>query len=164
MIMEQKIHRPGSWLMSVPVLFSLLLFSCGEKRSDETIRNEITQQLQQGQNTAYRNVAVAVEKGKVNLTGECEGEHCADSVAAKVKAIEGVDEVENNVKEVPAQTDLTMRTSVQSIISKYQGVQADVAGGHIVLRGTILRDQIQPLMNELSTLNAKKIDNQLAIQ
>jgi hypothetical protein len=68
------------------------------------------------------------------------------------------------VKGVAAKTDLTLRTSVQTIISKYQGVQADVVAGVVILRGTIQRDQLQPLMNELSSLSAKKIDNELAVQ
>ena len=61
-------------------------------------------------------------------------------------------------------TDLTLRTSVQSIVTKYAGVQAEVASGEVVLRGTISRDLLEPLMTELKALNAKKIDNQLAIK
>jgi hypothetical protein len=34
----------------------------------------------------------------------------------------------------------------------------------VVLRGSINRNQIQPLMNELTNLQPKKIDNQLAIK
>ena len=139
--------------------------SCGN-RSDEEIQKDITNKL--SENNAgglnYANVQASVKDGTLTLTGQCEGENCVDSLSERVKAVDGVKKVQNNVTKTDAATDLTLRTSVQSIISKYVGVQADVAGGVIVLRGTIQRDQVQPLMNELSVLKAKKLDNQLAIQ
>ncbi len=77
--------------------------------------------------------------------------------------MDGVQKVESNITKDNS-TDLTMRTSVQSIITKYPGVQADVAGGVIVLRGTIDRDNLQSLMSDLGTLHPDKIDNQLAVK
>jgi hypothetical protein len=59
---------------------------------------------------------------------------------------------------------MTMRTSVQSIITKYPGVQADVTAGVIVLRGNINRDNLQSLMSDLSILHPQKIDNQLVVK
>lgn len=143
---------------------ALLLASCGG-RSDEKIQKDIQEQLRgrDGQ-TAFQNINATVKDGKVQLSGTCEGGNCADSAARLVKTIDGVKNVENNIQQTQAQTDLTLRTSVQSIISKYQGVQADVAAGVVVLRGIIQRDQIQPLMNELHALQPTKIDNQLAVQ
>jgi hypothetical protein len=140
------------------VLF--LLAACGGSRSDDSILKDVNDSLQ----TRASAVKAKVEDGTVKLSGECEGENCADSLAAVVREINGVKEVQNEVKGVEAKTDLTLRTSVQTIISKYQGVQADVATGVVILRGTIQRDQLQPLMNELSSLDARKIDNQLAVQ
>ena len=143
---------------------ALLLASCGG-RSDDKIQKDIQEQLQgKDGRTAYQSVKATVKDGTVQLSGTCEGGNCADSVATLVKKVDGVKNVENNIQQAQAETDLTLRTSVQSIISRYQGVQADVAAGVVVLRGVIQRDQIQPLMNELHSLQPKKIDNQLAIQ
>lgn len=152
-----------------PLAIAIAVFflsACGDKRDDEQLQQEVTEKLKATENNtqAYANVNTTVQDGVVTLNGECEGDHCGDSVMVRIKEIDGVKEIVNNIKETATPTDLTLRTSVQSIISKYQGVQADVAGGIVVLRGSIQRDQIQPLMNELSSLNAKKIDNQLAIQ
>jgi hyperosmotically inducible periplasmic protein len=146
-------------------LFTLV--SCNN-RGDEEIQSDVREQIGSSRNNsgsnAYANVEATVSKGVVTLTGQCEGENCADSLVTRVKNIDGVKDVENNLSETAAPTDHTLRTSVQTIISKYQGVQADVAGGVVVLRGSILREQLQPLMNELSTLQARQIDNQLAVQ
>lgn len=159
--MRHSIYRWTS-LIIVTALFA----SCSS-RSDEDIQKDVTDKLSQGASGGalnYANVQASVKDGTLTLNGNCEGENCVDSLAERMKDIDGVKEVENNVKKTDAATDLTLRTSVQTIISKYGGVEADVAGGVIVLRGTIQRDQVQPLMNELSTLGAKKLDNQLAIQ
>ena len=144
----------------------LFLASCGNKRTDDQIQQDVTERLSANKNNnqVYSNVTTSVKDGVVTLSGQCEGDNCGDSVMARVNEVEGVDNIVNNIQETAIPADLTLRTSVQSVISKYQGVQADVAAGVVVLRGSIQRDQIQPLMNELSTLKAKKIDNQLAIQ
>jgi hyperosmotically inducible periplasmic protein len=148
--------------------FSIFTLVACNNRGDEEIRNDVREQIGSSRNTsgsnAYANVEATVNKGVVTLTGQCEGENCADSLVNRVKEIDGVKDVESNLQETATPTDFTLRTSVQTIISKYQGVQADVAGGVVVLRGSILREQLQPLMNELSTLQAKQIDNQLAVQ
>jgi osmotically-inducible protein OsmY len=147
-------------LSSVLLACVVFLEACGGNRSDDAILKDVNDSLQ----TRDSGVTAKVDDGTVQLSGECEGENCADSLAAMVRGINGVKEVQNGVKGVAAKTDLTLRTSVQTIISKYQGVQADVVAGVVILRGTIQRDQLQPLMNELSSLRAKKIDNELAVQ
>jgi hyperosmotically inducible periplasmic protein len=157
-------HSKLRWIILLSAVASFT--SCGN-RSDEEIQQDITNRLSKNNANGklnYGNVQATVKDGILTLTGQCEGDNCVDSLSEQVKTVDGIKEVKNNVTMTDAATDLTLRTSVQSIISKYQGVEADVAGGVIVLRGTIQRDQVQPLMNELSTLKAKKLDNQLAIQ
>lgn len=152
---------------AVAMCASTLLFSaCNDKRNDVQIQEDVQKSLSTNSDgsTAFADVTSSVKDGVVTLSGRCEGDNCSDSVIARIEKTDGVKNVVNNIEESAAPTDLTLRTSVQTIISKYPGVQADVAGGVIVLRGTLKRDQLQPLMNELSSLNAKKIDNQLAIQ
>ena len=144
--------------------FIILLTSCGG-RSDGDIQKAVNEKLSAMRaETRSTNVTATVKDGVVQLSGTCETPNCTDSIATVVKEVKGVKSVENKVQQSQAKTDFTLRTSVQTIISKYQGVQADVAGGVIVLRGLLSRDQLQPLMNELSALNPKKIDNQLAVQ
>lgn len=160
----KRFQIPIVFIISVNVL---VFTSCGGSKNDEEITEEVKQRLsanQQSNAKNYSDINTSVKDGVVTLSGKCEGDNCRDSVLARIKDVEGVKSIVNNIQQTATATDYTLRTSVQSIISKYQGVQADVAAGVVVLRGTILREQIQPLMNELSTLKAKKIDNQLAIQ
>ncbi len=141
-------------------IFLLLMCACNDSVSDADLQEQITADLHA--NEKFKAVEISVVNGAVSLTGTCDGENCADEAGDQVKDMDGVKSLDNQVKR--RETDLTMRSSVQSIISKYQGVQADVAAGVIVLRGSIVKDQLQPLMTELEALRPQKIDNQLAIK
>lgn len=163
--MKQTRRNKSAFLL--PVLFAGILFtSCNSSRSDADIQKDVREELttSEGNRQAYANINAEVKEGVVTLTGQCEGDNCADSVLARVNDVDGVKEVRNNITQAQGETDYTLRSNVQTIISKYQGVQADVVNGTVVLRGTIQREQVQPLMNELGILQAKKVDNQLAIQ
>lgn len=144
----------------------LFLSACGSNQNDDEIQKDVTKILSSNAygSQVYGDITASVKGGVVTLDGQCGGDNCSDSAIARIEKSDGVKNIVNNIEETAAPTDLTLRTSVQTIISKYPGVQADVAAGVIVLRGTLKRDQLQPLMNELSSLKAKKIDNQLAIQ
>ncbi len=143
-------------------LFSYQFVSCKSAPTDEQIKNNVTDSLQVNDNTKAINVTVA--DGVVALSGECKGENCATNAEDKVKNMDGVKQVNNTVTMMRENTDLTLRTKVQSVLTNYEGVQADVANGVIVLRGTLNRSQLQPLMTELNALSPIKIDNELAIQ
>ena len=61
--------------------------------------------------------------------------------------------------------DAPLRSSTEKVISKYDGVQADVNGGIITVRGTIDdRDKLQQLIMELQALRPKNVQNQLVIK
>ncbi len=135
--------------------------SCNNKPDDKQIQDNVTKQLQDNKN--YAGVTSNVKDGTVTLSGTCEGDNCAADIENNIKGVDGVQKVENNITKDNS-TDMTMRTSVQSIITKYPGVQADVAAGTIVLRGNIDRDNLQSLMSDLSALHPDKIDNQLVVK
>jgi hyperosmotically inducible protein len=135
--------------------------SCNNKPEDKQIQENVTKKLQDNKN--YAGVTANVKEGTVTLTGTCEGDNCAVDIENNIKGVDGVKKVENNISKDNS-IDMTMRTSVQSIITKYPGVQADVTAGVIVLRGNINRDNLQSLMNDLSILHPQKIDNQLVVK
>ena len=139
------------------VAIALMVFtaaSCNNKPNDKEIQDNVTQKLQANS---------TVKNGTVTLTGMCKGDNCAADIEKNIKDVNGVQKVENNITKDNS-TDLTMRTSVQSILTKYPGVQADVTNGVIVLRGTIDGVNLQSLMSELSSLHPDKIDNQLLVK
>ncbi|MEO7317164.1 MAG: BON domain-containing protein [Ginsengibacter sp.] len=146
------------------VAIALMVFtaaSCNNKPNDKEIQDNVTQKLQANEN--YAAVNSTVKNGTVTLTGMCKGDNCAADIEKNIKDVNGVQKVENNITKDNS-TDLTMRTSVQSILTKYPGVQADVTNGVIVLRGTIDGVNLQSLMSELSSLHPDKIDNQLLVK
>ena len=73
----------------------------------------------------------------------------------------------NNIQiaEVQITADDPLKSSADQVVSKYTGVQAEVNGGVVTLRGTIDdRDKLQQLMQEINALNPKSVDNQLVIK
>ncbi len=147
-------------LLAIALLL-ITVVSCNNKPDDKQIQENVTKQLQDNKN--YAGVNSNVKDGVVTLNGMCEGDNCAADIENNIKNVNGVQKVENNITKDNS-TDMTMRTSVQSIITKYPGVQADVAGGAIVLRGNIDRDNLQALMSDLGALHPEKIDNQLVVK
>ena len=147
----------------VAALFSaLLVFSCNSTPNNEQIQQSVNDSLQMNGNT--KQVSASVADGTVTLSGTCEGNNCVTETENRIKNMPGVKDIKNNVTMAPQNTDLTLRTKVQNITSKYVGVQSEVSDGVIVLRGSISRDLLQPLMAELSSLQATKISNQLALK
>ena len=137
----------------------VFLFSCKNQPDDSVIQKNVTELMASNKN--YSDVQVKVERGVVALNGSCYGDGCVAAIESDVAKMDGVKKVVNEL--TVSTTDLTLRTSVQSIISKYAGVHADVAAGEVVLRGSVSRHLLEPLMNELKALDARKIDNQLAL-
>ncbi len=145
------------WL---PLFCLMLAVSCNNKPDDKEIQDKVDETMRT--NASYAGITSTVANGVVTLNGECEGENCATNLAQRLKQDASLDSVVNNITR--AETNLTMRTSVQTIVSKYVGVQADVDQGVIILRGNINSSLLKPLMNELSNLKPTKIDNQMVVQ
>ncbi|QPH38599.1 BON domain-containing protein [Pedobacter endophyticus] len=150
--------------LSLPLLLTGVMFlasACSHRPSDEDIKARVDKQLQE--NPDYGSITSSVSDGVLTLQGVCASNGCDSLVESELKDLEGVKRVENMVQ-MDLETDLTLRTSVQSIISKYKGVQADVAAGVVVLRGSIDKREVEPLMDELKALKPRKLDNQLALK
>jgi copper chaperone CopZ len=143
------------------VLIVFTAVSCNNKPNDKEIQDNITRMLKD--NINYSTVNSTVKNGTVTLSGMCKGDNCAAEIEKNIKDVKGVKKVENNIAK-DSTTDMTMRTSVQSILTRYSGVQADVTDKVVVLRGTIDRVNLQSLMTELSALHPDKIDNQLLVK
>lgn len=158
----KNVNKKTSFYLASALFFSFIIASCSSPRSNEDIQQAVNDSLQA--NGTMKNIKAAVADGTVTLTGTCEGDDCVTQTGDKVKTIDGVTSVTNNVTMTPKNTDYTLRTQVQNIVTRYAGVQADVAGGVVVLRGSIDRGQLQSLMTELNSLHASKIDNQLALK
>lgn len=154
----KNILKQLNWL---PLLCLVLVGSCNNTPDDKEIQEKVDETMRA--NARYEGITATVAGGVVTLDGKCDGENCVTNIAQQLKQDASVDSVVNNVTQAETETDLTMRTSVQNIISKYEGVQADVDQGGIILRGSIKSNLLQPLMNEISALKPNKIDNQMVV-
>jgi hyperosmotically inducible periplasmic protein len=144
--------------------FSFQLQSCKEKNRDGEIQTAFTNKTNTDPNLA--GVSATVTDGTVTLTGTCANEACRTNAEKSVKDIDGVKKVVNNITiaEVVISPDDQLRSGVNTVISKYDNVQASVADGIITLRGQIERDKLQQLMMDLNALRPKRIDNQLIVK
>jgi osmotically-inducible protein OsmY len=152
------------WMLLIAV-FSFTLPSCKGKNKDADIQTAFGSKAQSDPNLA--GVSATVVNGTITLTGTCADENCRTSAEKSVKDIDGVKKVVNNIQvaQVQVTDDAPLRSSVQQAIDRYKGVQADVNGGVITLRGTIdNREKLQQLMMDLNALRPKRVDNQLVIK
>lgn len=156
----------------IAVAFSAMqLTSCKSNKTDADIQQAVNEKL--AKNEESKGLSATVKNGVVTLTGECPTEECRKDCADAVKNVNGVKDVENNVRvgaisDAPApvevSSDATLTNSVNDVVKKYDGVNAEVKDGVITLRGEIRRDNLQPLIISLNELKPKKVDNQLAIK
>ncbi|MCD6065001.1 MAG: hypothetical protein K0R82_2912 [Flavipsychrobacter sp.] len=152
-------------VLTILCIVVALFVSCKGKNKDAEIQSAINSKVQTDANLA--GVTTSVTDGTVTLTGSCANEACKTNAENAVKDIDGVKKVVNNIQVTPVvvSEDETLRNNVQSVTQKYEGVQADVSGGVVTLRGTVAnRDTLQQLMMEVNGLQPKKVDNQLVIK
>lgn len=154
------------WFLTLLVAFSLVSApSCKSKNRDGEIQTAFNSKTQSDPNLA--GVSATVVDGTVTLTGSCANEACRTNAEKAVKEIDGVKKVVNNIQvsEVQVTDDAPLRSSTEQVTGKYSGVQADVSGGVVTLRGTINnREDLQQLMMELNALHPKRVENQLVIK
>lgn len=151
----------GALLLAVSLF---LVPACKGKNRDAEIQMAFNNKTQTDPNLA--GVSATVVDGKVTLSGTCADEPCRQNAEKSVKDIDGVKEVVNNITVAPVTVspDAQLQTSIQEVAARYPGVQASVASGVVTLRGTVARDQLQNLMQDINALRPQRIDNQLVIK
>lgn len=152
-------------------LSGLLLLGCKGKQTDAEIQASINEKI--ASKEEMKGLNASVTNGVVTLNGECATEECRKDCAEAIKDVKGVKEVNNNIRvasiaspsaPVEIAADETLRSSVNDVVKKYDGVQADVKDGVVTLRGSVKRDKLQDLIINLNELKPKKVDNQLVIK
>jgi hyperosmotically inducible periplasmic protein len=154
-----------SWIsMLICMLGFFQLQSCKGKNKDADINAAIQSRTQTDANLTGVNATVA--DGVVTLTGQCADENCKTNAENAIKGIDGVKKVVNNIAVAPVTitADDPLHTSVQQVIQKYPGAQAEVNDGVITVRGELKREDWQKLRPELDALRPKKVENQLVLK
>ena len=157
------------WMMFAVAAMSLVLFSCSG-RSDEDIRKEISEKMTSMPDMA--GITYEVKDGVVTTAGMIKDEASKQTAETTIKGIKGVKSVVNNTTVTPAETqapveiapDTALTSGVADAVKDFPGVNAQVNDGEITLTGQITRAKLPTLMQSLSTLKPKKINNQLTIK
>ena len=144
------------------LLFSFTFFAaCNSKPSDTEMQQSITKQLSGNEN--YKEVTISVKDNTVTLNGTCEGENCVTEIGKIVKENQYVSTVINNIQEKSTVPSVSLNTSLQTILSHYPGVQGELSDSIITLKGSIKKENLPLLMNEISSLHARKVDDQIKV-
>jgi hyperosmotically inducible periplasmic protein len=150
-------------------LLPLLLLgaACKSGPSDEELATSVNSSL----SSSTGRINASVNKGVATLTGECPDEACKTNAESSVKAVKGVNEVVNNITVAPPAPpavtitpDDSLKTAVQSAISEYKGVQASVSDGVVTLTGETSRKNLQDIMQAVTAMKPKKIENKLQLK
>ncbi len=153
----------------VPVIFT----SCGPKDAD--IKANIEKSIQADPMASLGTLTVDVTNGVATLGGECKDGDCKNKREEIAKNTKGVKSVVNNSTVAappppPEQAPVTISAddplskNVTDAIKDHPDVQANVKDGVVTLTGEIKRADLPKLMQKLSALKPKKIDNKLTIK
>lgn len=149
--------------MSAAVVATLFFAACSPKDGD-------IQTAVKAKEAAEVNVAVT--KGEVTLTGEVADEAEKAKAETIAKAEKGVKSVVNNLTIKPVLSsvpvviaeDSTLIKNVADATKDFPTVQTSVKDGVVTLKGEISKSSLVKLMQQLSVLKPKKIDNQLTVK
>jgi osmotically-inducible protein OsmY len=161
----KQMNLKWTFLMAWMLVIGFMLGSCKGKNQDADIRSAIGAKTQTDPSLA--GVSATVVEGTVTLTGQCADENCRANAEKAVTDVDGVKKVVNNITiaQVQVADDSSLRTAVEQVVSRYDGVQAGVSGGVVTLRGTIDNgEKLQQLMPEIHALRPQRVDNQLVIK
>ncbi|PYF77353.1 BON domain-containing protein [Pedobacter nutrimenti] len=141
---------------------AVCLFFSGCKPKDADIQAAVQAKETSG-------ITVAVTKGEVTLTGEVADDAAKAKAEEIAKAEKGVKSVLNNimvktVAPVVIAEDPVLQKNVADAVKDFPTVKADVKEGVVTLTGEIQKTSLIKLMQRLSVLKPKKIDNKLTVK
>lgn len=152
--------KTTKFLMSMAIASSLFFVGCGPKDAD--LQTAIQAKEAPG-------ITVAVAKGDVTLTGEVADEAAKAEAEKIAKAEKGAKSVINSLTIKPVvpvviAEDTTLSKNVGDAVKDFPTVKADVKDGVVTLTGEIKKASLITLIQHLSALKPKKIDNKLTVK
>jgi len=153
--------KTTKFLMSM--VFAATLFFAGCSPKDADIQAAI-------QTKEAAGITVAVAKGAVTLTGEVADEAAKAKAEEIAKAEKGAKSVINSltVKPVAAPVviaeDTVLIRNVADATKDFPTVKTAIKDGVVTLTGEIKKEHLIILMQNLSALKPKKIDNKLTVK
>ena len=152
--------KTTKFLMSMVIATTLFFVGCKPKDAD-------LQAAIQAKEAA--GITVAVAKADVTLTGEVADDAAKVKAEEIAKAEKGVKSVINSLtieqeKPVVIAEDPILTKNVADATKDFPTVKAEVKDGVVLLTGEIKKASLITLMQHLSALKPKKIDNKLTVK
>jgi len=144
------------------VALSLVLVACGPKDAD--IKANVDKAI-----AGTQGITVDVAKGVATISGQFADDAAKSSAEAAVRGVKGVKSVVDNATVTPPpppvviSADDSLRTNVAAALKDYPKLSADVKDGVVTLTGEVQKSALPKVMQALSTLHPKKIDNKAKV-
>jgi hypothetical protein len=148
------------------LLVLLAVSSCNSYYCDRQIKQDITSKAKNDVN--FAGLKFTVKKGEVRLFGNCPTERCLIEVNTTLKSIHVIRKITNEagIAPVTINASYTKKLQVDSVLSGYPAVWAEVSDTAVVLRGSIAEEETPKLLRTIgmlhagNTINELKTDNQ----
>jgi len=152
--------RTRSLLAAVSI--ALTVAACGPK--DEDIKAAAGTAV-----ASIQGATVDVANGVATISGQVADEASKTAAEAAVKAVKGVKSVVNNITVTPPapvviSADDSLRTNVATALKDYPTLTADVKDGVVTLTGEVQRAALPKVMQALTALRPKKIENKATVK
>ena len=137
--------------------------ACGPKDAD--IQTEANTAI-----AATPGMTVAVSSGVATISGQAADESAKAAAETAVKGVKGVKSVVNNATVAPPpapvviSADDSLKTNVTAALKDYPTLTASVQDGVVTLTGTVQKAALPKVMQALSALHPKKIDNKATVK
>ena len=147
--------------LATAVTLSLVLAACGPKDAD--IKASIDQAI-----SGVQGVTVDVANGVATISGQFPDSASKASTEAAVRGVKGVKSVVDNSTVAPPPVvispDEALKANVDAALKEFSTLTAEVKDGVVTLTGEIKRDVLPRVMQALSALNPKKIENKATVK
>lgn len=148
---------------AVAAAVALALAACGRKDAD--IKADAEKAL-----AGTQGVSVDVANGAAVISGQFPDSASRTTAETAVKGVKGVKSVVDNATVAPPPApvvispDDSLRTNVKAALKDYPTVNADVSNGVVTLTGEVKRSDLAKVMQALSALHPKKIENKATVK
>jgi osmotically-inducible protein OsmY len=145
------------------IVLSLAFVACGPKDAD--IKASVDTAI-----AGVQGVTVTVAEGVATISGQFADEAAKTSTEALVKGVKGVKSVVDNATVTPPPApvvispDEMLKNNVTAALKDFSTLTADVKDGVVTLTGEVKKTDLPKVMQALSALQPKKIENKATVK
>jgi hypothetical protein len=143
------------------LLVLLAASSCNSYYCDRQIKQDITAKAKNDVN--FAGLQFTVKEGEVRLFGNCPTQRCLIEVNTTLNSIHVIKKITNEagIAPVTLNSSYGKKLQVDSVLSGYPAVWAEVSDTAVVLRGSIEDKEAPKLLKTISLLHAGNTINEL---